>query len=116
MTTFDLAEVQGFAADLNTGMDRCGNGEGMGHFTLDEILESYAQICRDFCDQIRRWADAVFTGRSKFDPEVERILREEGSRLYNRALEILEVGRQRAALSSPPYESPVALHFSALGS
>ena len=29
MTTFDLAEVRGFAADLDARLNRCDNGEGM---------------------------------------------------------------------------------------
>ena len=110
MTTFDLAEVQVFAADLNTGMDRCDSGEGTGCSTLDDTLAFYAQLCRDFCGQIQRWADAVFSGRSKFDAEVERVLRAEGSRLYARALDISRYGRQMAAKSSLPRESHVALH------
>ena len=110
MSTIDLAEVQVFAADLNSGMDRCDYGEGSGCSTLDDTLEFYAQLCREFCDQIQQWADAVFSGRSQFDPEVERVLREEGSRLYARALDISRYGRQMAAKSSSRYESHVVLH------
>jgi len=99
MTTFDLAEVRGFAADLDVGMDRCDNGDGTECATLDAALHRCAELCREFCDQVRRWGDAVFSGRIAFDPEVERVLKEEGQRLYARALEISNVGR--IAGSSP---------------
>jgi hypothetical protein len=99
MMTFDLAEVRGFAADLDLGMDQCDNGDGTGCATLDAALRSCADLCREFCDQVRRWGDAVFSGRVAFDPEVERVLKEEGQRLYARALEISNDGRM--AGSSP---------------
>ncbi len=109
MTTFDLPEAHGFAADLAAGMDRCDTDEGTECPTLDDVLQTYAQLCREFCDQIRRWGDAVFSGRSHFDPEVERLFKEEGSRLYARALEKSNDARQRAAMSCVPAESHVAL-------
>jgi hypothetical protein len=110
MTTFDLPEALGFASDLDAGMDRCDNNEGPESPTLDDVLQTYAQLCREFCDQIRQWGDAVFSGRSEFDTEVERVLKEGGSRLYARASAILAYARQRAVMSSPPYESHLALH------
>ena len=78
MTTFDLADVRGFAADLDAGMNRCDDGEGKECPTLDDVLRHYAGLCSEFSDQVRRWGDAVFSGRSKFDPEVERVFRGEG--------------------------------------
>jgi hypothetical protein len=94
MTTFDSAEVRGFTADLDARMDRCDNGEGMECATLDDTLRHYADLSRGFCDQVRRWADAVFAGQVAFDPEVERLWREEGSRLYSRAMEMWKQGQR----------------------
>ncbi len=88
MTAFDLAEVRDFAAGLNQGMDRCENGDGVECATLDETLLEYARLCCDFSSQVRRWGREVFAGRVAFDPDVERVFREEGDLLYSRAFEM----------------------------
>src|SRR5436189_5417802 len=88
MTTFDLAEVRGFAADLEARMDRCDNGEGTECANLDGTLRHYAVLCCEFCEQCREWGRAIFAGQSAFDPEVERLWIDEGVRLYGRAQEL----------------------------
>jgi hypothetical protein len=103
MTTYDLAEVRDFTAGIGTRMDRCLNGEGTDCAAPDAALRHYAELCREFCDQVRRWGDAVFSGRVEFDPEVERVLKEEGWRLHSRVMEALShtemTGTQRDTLS-----------------
>jgi hypothetical protein len=94
MTTFDLAEVRVFAADLNTRMQRCDNGEGMECATLEADLRFYANLCCEFSGQIRQWGRAVFYGCVEFDSEVERVLKEEGRRLRSRAMESLDRGQK----------------------
>jgi hypothetical protein len=94
MTTFDLAEVRDFAADLDAKMTRCDNGEGMECATLSDALQRYAELCCKFIDVVRQWGRAVFTGRAEFDPEVERILKEEGSRLQSRARDLCGRGQR----------------------
>jgi hypothetical protein len=85
MTTFDLAEVREFAAELDARMDRCDNGEGMECATLDSALSRYADICCEFREEVREWARAVFTGRVDYCLEVERAWLHEGYLLLNRA-------------------------------
>jgi len=88
MTTFDLVEVRGFAADLDARMTRCQNGEGMECATLDAALRHHASLCCEFTDKVRLWGREVFAGRVAFDPEVESVWLIEGSRLYTRAMEM----------------------------
>jgi hypothetical protein len=85
MMTFGLAEVRGFAADLDAKMDRCDNGEGMECSTLDAALAQYADLCCKFRDGVREWGRAVFTGRVPYDPDVEFAWIDEAVRMYNRA-------------------------------
>jgi hypothetical protein len=93
MTTFDLAEVRDFTADISTRMNGCEIDEGTECATLDAILRRHADVCREFCDQVRRWRDAIFAGRVEFDPEVERVWREEGARVHSQAMWAWECGR-----------------------
>lgn len=85
MTTFDLATVRGFAADLDSQLDRCDNGEGWGCSGLDAILRHYADSCRRLLLQVREWGQAVFTGREGFRPEVESEWKTRCERLHDRA-------------------------------
>jgi hypothetical protein len=94
MTTFDLAEVRGFAADLDARMNRCDNGEGMECANLDDALRHYATLCYEFREGVRQWGRAVFAGRAAFDPEVERVWLDEGYRLYTRAVGMLVCGQE----------------------
>jgi hypothetical protein len=100
MTTFDLAGVHEFTADIGTRMDRCDDGEGAECATLDHVLRHYAQLSCEFIEGVRRWGDAVFSGRAKFDPEVERVWKEEGWRLHARAMELLGRGQGTAGSGS----------------
>jgi hypothetical protein len=93
MTTFDLAGVRDFTAAMDARMERCDTEEGTECAKLDAILRRYAELCREFGDHVRGWGDAVFTGRVDFDPEVERLWREEGSRLRARAMEAWQCGQ-----------------------
>src|SRR5579864_802967 len=96
MTTFDLADVRTFAAELNVRMDQCDNGEGMECARLDDTLRHYAQLCVEFCEKVREWGRAVFAGKVAFDPEVERTWLDEGVILHARANALWEFGRERA--------------------
>ena len=87
MTTFDLAEVRGFAADLDARMDRCDTGEGTECATLDSTLRHYAELCGEFREKVREWGREVFSGRVEFDPEVEQAWQAEGWRLHGRAMD-----------------------------
>jgi hypothetical protein len=86
MTTFDLVEVRGFTADIHARMDRRDNGDGPECAALDADLRRYAELCREFCNQVRKWGLAVFSGRVEFDPAVEQVLREDGKELHSRAM------------------------------
>ncbi len=110
MTTFDLAEVRDFAADLDAGLARHATSESMGGPGLDNVLRDYAELCRDCCDQIKRWGDAVYSGRTAFEAESERVLKEGGERLYSRAREIDQAASQSATIASRPSEAHLALH------
>jgi hypothetical protein len=94
MTTFDVAEVRDFAADLGARMDRCDNGEGMQCANLDGALRHYALLCHEFSENVRRWGREVFAGRVAFDPEVEPVWRTEAVRLYARAMALCAAGQQ----------------------
>ncbi len=89
MPTFDLAEVREFAADIDARMNRCDNGEGMECANLEATLVYYADLCCKFHERVRQWGREVFAGRVAFDVEVERVWKERGSRLYNRAAGLL---------------------------
>ncbi len=103
MTTFDLAEVRDFTADIDARMDRCDNGEEMECTTEDIALRRYAEFCCELRDGLRRWGQAVFSGRVAFDSEVERDLLDAARRLYSRAL----LTRIHAAVS--PKHSAITL-------
>ncbi len=94
MKTFDFAEVRGFAAALDARLDRCDNGEGIQFANMDATLRLYAGLCCEYCEEVRDWGRAIFYGRAAFDPEVERIWRDEGLRLYRRASELWNNGRE----------------------
>ena len=106
MTTFDLAEVRDFTAGIGTRMDRCLDGEGTECAPMDAALRHFAELCREFCDQVRRWGDAVFSGRVEFDPEVERVLKEEGWRLHSRVTK----ARGRAEMNGLHLDAPSELN------
>ena len=55
MMTFDLAEVRGFAADLDARMCHCDNGEGLECASLDDALRHYATLCCEFRENVREW-------------------------------------------------------------
>lgn len=93
MTTFDLAELRGFAADLDARMNRCDNGEGMECASLDDALRHYASLCCEYRERVRQWGRAVFTGRVAFDPDVESLWLDEGLKLYSRAVGLLAYGQ-----------------------
>jgi hypothetical protein len=88
MTSFDLAEVRRFTADLGARMEQCDNGEGMECANLDDTLRNYAVLCFDFCEQVHQWGRAIFYGHAAFDPEVENLWQREGLELYRRASEL----------------------------
>ncbi len=92
MTKFDLAAVREFAANLDVRMNQCDNGEGTECMDLDNTLRHYASLCCEFRDGVRQWGQAVFRGRIAFDPEVERVWKDEGTQLYNRACDLLSYG------------------------
>jgi hypothetical protein len=88
MTTFDLAEVRSFVADLDAQAIRCQNGEGMECATLDQALSHQARLCTEFCERVRQWGREIFAGRLVLDPDVEMVWRTEGVRLHNLAAEM----------------------------
>lgn len=109
MTTFDLSEVRDFAADRDARLARHASAESMGGPGLDDIVRDDAELCRDYCDPIKRWGDAVYGGRTKFEVEAERMLKDGGERLYARAHEIVEAASQSATITSCPSEAHLAL-------
>lgn len=89
MTTFDLAEVSDYAADLEARRVRCDNGEGMECANLDAELLHYTGLCREYLVNCRDWYRGVFSGRLRCEPAVERVWREYGQRLLNGSAEKL---------------------------
>ena len=94
MTTFDLADVRRFTADLDARMDQCDNGEGMECANLDGTLRQYAVLCCEFCERVRQWGRAIFYGQASFDPEVEKLWLDEGIELYRRASDLWAYGQE----------------------
>ena len=94
MTTFDLAEVRDYAANLDARMNQCDNGEGMDCANLDGTLQHYAVLCFEFRRHVREWANAIFTGKTAFDLAVERIWLDEGVRLFRRASNLWTLGQE----------------------
>jgi hypothetical protein len=88
VTTFNLGSVEAYVASLDERMIRCQNGEGLQCATLDAVLKHHANLCCEFIAQVRRWGQAVFAGRESFDPAVEKVWLDEGSRLLARAMEL----------------------------
>jgi hypothetical protein len=95
MTTFDLADVRRFTADLDARMDQCDNGEGMECTNLDGTLRQYAILCCEFRERVRQWGRAIFHGQAAFDPEVEGLWLHEGHALYRRASDLWAYGQER---------------------
>jgi hypothetical protein len=93
MTTFDLAEVRRFTADLDARMTACDNGEGMHCANLDDTLRHYAVLCCQFTEKVREWGRAIFYGQAAFDPAVEEHWHVEGSELLQRASELWAYGQ-----------------------
>ena len=93
MTTFDLAEVRAFTADLDARMKECESGEGMQCANLDDTLRHYAELCCRFSEGVRQWGLAIFYGRVAFDPEVETLLFGGADELYHRASQMWEYGQ-----------------------
>jgi hypothetical protein len=113
MTTFDLAEVRNFAADLDARMDRCDNGEGMVCSTLDATLRHYAALCCEFREHVRGWGRAVFAGRVAFDPSVEQVWHDGCSHLARRAFDVLMLG-EKAEVPCGELDGKVALAYALL--
>lgn len=95
MTTFDLADVRRFTADLGARLDQCDNGEGMYCANLDATLGHYALLCCEFRERVRQWGLAIFYGQAAFDPEVERLWLDEGIQLYRRAIDLWGYGQEK---------------------
>ena len=72
MTTFDLAEVRGFTADIHARMHRRDNGEGSECAALDADLRRSTELCREFYNQVRRWGLAVFSVEWTLTPKSRR--------------------------------------------
>jgi hypothetical protein len=94
MTTFDLAEVRRFTADLDARMNQCDNGEGMECANLDDTLRHYAELCCEFHERVRQWGQAIFYGQAAFDPQVEKLWLDEGTELSRRAHELWTHGEE----------------------
>lgn len=94
MTTFDLADVRRFTADLDARMDRCDNGEGMDCANLDGTLRHYALACCEFCERVRQWGQAIFYGQAAYDPEVEKQWLERAVELHRRASDHWAYGQE----------------------
>ena len=94
MTTFDLADVRRFTADLDARMDQCDDGEGMECANLDGTLWHYAALCCEFCERVRQWGRAIFYGQAAFDPEVEKLWLDEGMELFRRASGLWAYGQE----------------------
>jgi hypothetical protein len=62
--------------------------------SLDQTLRSCAELCYEFENEIRAWSQAVFSGQIAFDPEVESVLRNEGTSLLSRALYMMADSRK----------------------
>lgn len=96
MTSFDLAEVRSFAADLDDRFERFHQGKGRAPIRHEEMLRHFTVLCREFHEEVRAWGRAVFSGQVSFDEEVERVWREEGLRLHRRAVEVLSSKKKAA--------------------
>lgn len=101
MMTYDVDGIQQFTANLSAKIAGCENGEGMECATLDAALSRHADICCEFVTAVREWAHDVFTGKIPFDPEAERVWREQGEKLYYSLLEWVELGK---AAEAPCYQ------------
>jgi hypothetical protein len=91
--TLDLHAVRRFTDDLNDRLRRCDNGEGIICNTLEESINHYVQMCRELRAYINAWARSIFTKQVPFDPEVEKVLKEEVRHLLKRAKEVAARGR-----------------------
>lgn len=94
MTTFDLADVRRFTAELDARMSQCDNGEGMECANIDGTLRHYAELCCEFCQRVRQWGRAIFYGQAAFDPEVEKLWLDEGVELHRRASGLWSHGQE----------------------
>jgi hypothetical protein len=95
LTTFDVAEVQAFVDDMDVRMKRCENGEGIACATLDTTMRTHSQLCCEYTNAVLTWGHNIFRGTIAFDPRVESLWREQGSRLYARGVELNSLGRSQ---------------------
>jgi hypothetical protein len=100
---FTLAEVRRITADLDARLDQCDDGDSAFCATLDDKLRFCAQLCCEYREKVRAWAQAVFSGQVEFDRDVEQTLKDEGWRLHERAMRMLAHG-QTVETQGPGYQ------------
>jgi hypothetical protein len=90
---FDMPAVRRFTADTSDRIHRDEAGEGTSSNDLAERITCHAQACDEFRAFLSEWAQAVFSGRVAFDPEIEDLLKREGTQLLRRAKSLAAHGR-----------------------
>ena len=53
MTTFDLVEIQEFAASLDERMGPDLNGARDDHVALASAIQNHGELCHEFTEQVR---------------------------------------------------------------
>ena len=92
LTTFDLPSVQQFATHRDLRRSQ-RHEEGSCCIDLDELLGRHVTTCEELRGSVDHWAREVFAGRIAFDPEVERVFKDELQRTLSEARPLAEHGR-----------------------
>ncbi len=103
---FDIPQVEEFTRGLIFNMDQCDNGDGSQCTTIDLGLRNYGSLCQTYCESVRRWGRAVFTGAEVFDPGVQTLLSVSGHQLLARARVILARGNEYEDVCEPLQNKP----------
>lgn len=93
LTTYDITEVRRFAQALEAERAACG-GDSTFCSDLDQAIGCLTAVCEKWRLAVSDWADAVFTGRVKFNYAVEDLFKAELRRVLNDARPLVEYGHE----------------------
>ena len=84
MKTYDSNQVRDFAEQVHARINDCAHGEGKECDSIDKKLNFVADRCWEFSQELRRWANDIFAGRTAYDAVAERFWKAELYRLIER--------------------------------
>lgn len=93
LTAFDLSSVKQFVGQLRDQRNGCGNDESSFCSDLDESLACHVRVYEGLRQGVNAWAEAVFSGREPFNPDVENAFKNELKGFLGDAKPMAKYGR-----------------------